>query len=174
VRLNVNRLRQEPGSREEFNCVLELCCEEGDIVVCSPVRVEGDVVNTGKLLEMKAKVKTDFLASCGRCLEEVRIPVGFEFTEHYCHAGDCDQEMMRNADQNDIIIFYDEWIDIARAVRENIILNMPMRVLCSPDCPGICPHCGKNLKEGKCSCREGGLDPRMAVLAELKTDQADN
>ncbi|MCR4442342.1 MAG: DUF177 domain-containing protein [Peptococcaceae bacterium] len=174
MKLNVSRLRKEPGSREEFGCVIASFRDEGDIVICSPIQVEGCVVNTGKLLEMKAKVKTAFLTSCSRCLEEVRLPVDFEFTEHYCHESDCDQEMINSADKNDITVFNEEWIDITQAVQQNLILNMPMRVLCSPGCPGICPHCGKNLKEGKCECREGDIDPRMAVLAKLIKDQANN
>ena len=43
-----------------------------------------------------------------------------------------------------------------------------MRILCQPDCPGLCPQCGINLKLAKCACQVERGDPRLAVLAQLK------
>jgi uncharacterized protein len=50
------------------------------------------------------------------------------------------------------------------------VLNMDSKMLCSPDCKGLCASCGKNLNEGPCDCKKE-LDPRLAVLAQLLKDK---
>jgi len=55
----------------------------------------------------------------------------------------------------------DEIIDLTEGVREEIMLNLPLKNLCSEDCKGLCPRCGKDLNEGPCGCEAdrspGGL-----------------
>jgi uncharacterized protein len=58
-------------------------------------------------------------------------------------------------------------VDLDEAVREQVLLNLPMRALCSTDCAGLCPICGKNLNEGPCEGHGEELDERLAVLAAL-------
>ena len=43
-------------------------------------------------------------------------------------------------------------LDISDDVRQEIILDYPIRFLCKENCLGLCAHCGKNLNEGPCSC----------------------
>lgn len=43
-------------------------------------------------------------------------------------------------------------IDLSPDIRAEIILDYPIKPLCSPDCKGLCPHCGKNLNKGECNC----------------------
>jgi uncharacterized protein len=58
-------------------------------------------------------------------------------------------------------------IDLAEAVREHVLLNLPLRPLCRPDCAGLCPVCGKNLNQGPCGGHDEQADERLAVLATL-------
>ncbi len=46
-----------------------------------------------------------------------------------------------------------ETVDITEDIREDILLNLPPFPVCSPDCKGLCPKCGKNWNEGRCSCK---------------------
>jgi uncharacterized protein len=46
------------------------------------------------------------------------------------------------------------------------VLNMDSRLICSEDCKGVCPRCGKDLNQGSCSC-EKEVDPRLAALKQL-------
>ena len=50
------------------------------------------------------------------------------------------------------------------------VLNLDSKMLCSPDCKGLCARCGKNLNEGPCGCKKE-LDPRLAVLGQLLKDK---
>ena len=58
-------------------------------------------------------------------------------------------------------------LDLTEALREQVLLELPMRPLCKPDCLGLCPVCGKNLNEGPCDCVKETIDPRLAGLKDL-------
>lgn len=49
----------------------------------------------------------------------------------------------------------DRRIDLDPEIRDNIILEYPIKPLCSADCRGLCLACGKNLNEGQCGCGRG-------------------
>jgi uncharacterized protein len=57
-------------------------------------------------------------------------------------------------------------LDMDDVLETALILDMETKFLCSEDCMGICPDCGKNLNEGPCGCRKKA-DPRLAVLEQL-------
>jgi uncharacterized protein len=59
-------------------------------------------------------------------------------------------------------------LDLGHAVREEVLLTMNPYVVCDPDCPGLCPKCGVDLREGACGCTETDSDPRWDALRELK------
>jgi uncharacterized protein len=61
-------------------------------------------------------------------------------------------------------------IDIADDVRQTLLLAVPLKLLCSENCRGLCPTCGKNLNEGECSCRNDVGDPRWDVLRNLQSN----
>ncbi|NWF51199.1 MAG: DUF177 domain-containing protein [Ignavibacteriaceae bacterium] len=59
-------------------------------------------------------------------------------------------------------------INISQDVRDYALLSVPMKKLCSEDCKGLCPKCGRNLNEGKCDCKFDEIDSRWQPLIELK------
>ena len=48
----------------------------------------------------------------------------------------------------------------------DLVLELPLRYLCKPDCKGLCCRCGKNLNDGPCGCQKE-IDPRLAALRQL-------
>src|SRR6266850_2190538 len=53
---------------------------------------------------------------------------------------------------------------------EQVLLALPLKVICQSDCRGLCPSCGANLNHEECRCETHATDPRMAPLARLKQD----
>jgi uncharacterized protein len=53
-------------------------------------------------------------------------------------------------------------------LREQVLLSLPARTLCKPDCKGLCPRCGENRNSGACRCEAVPADPRWGTLAGLK------
>ena len=62
-------------------------------------------------------------------------------------------------------------IDLSTMVRDTLLIDLPVRVLCSEDCQGLCPVCGTDLNVADCGHRPGEVkDPRWAKLADLDLD----
>ncbi|MHC1791609.1 YceD family protein [Solidesulfovibrio sp.] len=65
-------------------------------------------------------------------------------------------------------------LDAGSLLWEQFLLALPVKPLCDDDCPGLCPHCGKALREGPCGCDVEEGDPRLAVLRNLKMPRGPN
>ena len=61
-----------------------------------------------------------------------------------------------------------ESLDLKEIIREQILLNLPEQVFCTPDCKGLCPKCGANRNLIDCNCNETEIDPRWAALKNLR------
>jgi len=72
-----------------------------------------------------------------------------------------------DAEQNDMYPSEGKKLDISRALNDNIILNLPMKHLCSEQCRGLCSKCGANLNEVQCGCSDDSIDPRMEGLSKF-------
>ncbi len=66
--------------------------------------------------------------------------------------------------------FFDgEVVEVDQLVAEQIFLALPVKVLCTDNCKGICPGCGANLNEEACRCKAGGRQSPFAKLKLIKT-----
>ena len=71
---------------------------------------------------------------------------------------------------DDYIETPDFTIELDEVVISDILLSLPQKFLCSDDCRGLCPKCGKNLNLGDCGCDKREIDPRLAILKQLMED----
>ena len=170
MKINIARLRKELGAREDFAFIWKERFDLGEAFLTKPVQVQGYVVNTGgNILSLFMSISTEVALACSRCLDQVIVPLDLTVTDQYCHEEDRPQFFAdEEEDAATVFFFKEDSLDLQQAIRENLLLGLPMRVLCTPDCPGLCPSCGQNLKEGSCNCRKREIDPRFEVLAEWK------
>lgn len=108
---------------------------------------------------------------CGRCLAPHEVPVEFDFSES-CALTQIDEPLSytQAADEDEVApipILDGETVDLSELVRQLLVLNLPARSLCRPDCRGICAQCGADLNQGECGCGGEENDPRLAPLREL-------
>ena len=128
--------------------------------------VTGDVTDRAGYMRLVLTVKVPYKAVCARCLDPVEgiFEVSLERT-----AADektlSEKQIEENVDEYAII--RDGMLDLDELVEEEVLLSFPMRVLCSPDCEGLCPKCGKPKRLGDCGCVLKEPDPRLAVLGTL-------
>ena len=74
-------------------------------------------------------------------------------------------EQSEDADEQSFMVGYE--FDVDAFIESEISFNMPTKILCKPDCKGICKVCGKNLNEGDCGCDQFVPDPRMAAIKDI-------
>ncbi|MGI6587639.1 MAG: YceD family protein [Peptococcia bacterium] len=170
MKINIAKLWKEPGVKENFAFVWEDVPENmGEVSLLKPIHVKGHVSNQGNFLELLMRIKTEVMLPCSRCLDEVKLPLDLEVVDQYYSKEEWSNLSEVDEEDSSAVFFLEgDWLDLKQVVRENLLLNLPMRILCTPDCPGICPQCGRNLKEGQCNCCSADLDPRFEVLAQLK------
>jgi uncharacterized protein len=80
-----------------------------------------------------------------------------------------EREATFDLDEVDAEPFDGKVIDLNPVVREQLLLALPVSVLCREDCKGLCPQCGLDLNSGSCGHRtEKQIDPRLQKLADVK------
>jgi uncharacterized protein len=101
---------------------------------------------------------------CVRCLEPAHVEAEVDARE--IHQGDTADEELRSP------YVEDDELDLGRWAQDAALLAMPTRILCRPDCAGLCPVCGASLNDADPADHEHGSapDPRWAKLDELKQD----
>jgi uncharacterized protein len=115
---------------------------------------------------------------CARCLEDalvkVDLPMTFTFVEHF--AGDGRAKVKVKVDdeeleQDERVAFEHGVIDLGPTIRDELLLALPMKPICSESCLGICATCGGNRNLTQCTCsdapREGSP---FAKLAKMKRE----
>ncbi len=149
---------------EELNPVDERVSLTAPAAVNGKVRLSGNQVFVNGHVEARAQVE------CDRCLKPVELPVNADFTLEYI--SDLDYQTARavelTEDEMSVSVFDGEAIDVDEIVKEQILLAVPTRMLCREDCKGICPECGTDRNTGECNCVTKEIDPRWAVLKNLK------
>jgi uncharacterized protein len=133
-----------------------------------------EVRATAELIEGQIRVSgsmhTRLELVCARCLEEVTEEVSREFDLFYApvkEKGRGDEKRLKE-DDTEIGFFEGEGIFLTDILAEQILLALPVKVICRSDCRGLCPQCGVNLNSEDCRCEAKSSDPRLAPLARLK------
>jgi uncharacterized protein len=119
-------------------------------------------------IRVRAAYKGSFNLLCARCVEPVHTPVEGDFDLIFRPAGaDSDSgERSISADETEIGYYEQSGLSLEDVVREQVLLSLPSRTLCTEDCKGLCPRCGQNLNTGTCNC-EPTADPRWTALSGL-------
>ena len=107
----------------------------------SPIKVLGKVEAFKDSAYVEMDITFTVKGECSRCLSEASQTVMVEFSEEFF-----------DDDEGDFTYKNDK-LDLTKAVNDEIMMNMPMILLCKEDCRGLCYKCGKNLNDGKCDCQ---------------------
>jgi len=133
------------------------------------VEVSAVLKRIRETLYLEGDIQTVVEMGCSRCLEAARLPINasFKYVLTPAHAEHQEEKELCTEDL-DFVYYQDDLIDLDPLIAEQIILQIPMKVLCQEDCKGLCPHCGINRNTGSCQCHEEQIDSRLAILKKLK------
>ena len=169
VRIDVSKIAHEPlRFDEKFHVDAERLDSEQ---VAGPITVhlEGEVRPLDELFSVSGRCSAEGPLSCSRCLEPVTWNVEEDFSVEYRTpaAAPLDAEAVLEEGDLDVAFLQGEEIDLTELAAEQVLLAMPMRIVCQESCAGLCPRCGANLNnDGECGC-EPEIDPRWESLADL-------
>jgi uncharacterized protein len=108
--------------------------------------------------------------NCARCLEPVVRDITKSFDLLYRPLGsDAGREEVTVTQAEAEIGYYQgDGLLLEDVLREQVLLSVPLKVVCSEECKGLCPRCGRNLNNEGCDCAEPVPDPRWQALKDIK------
>lgn len=116
-------------------------------------------------IAFRARAKVGFV--CDSCLVDFADVLVEEFSIFYTS----DKETAKYDDEQVVQLFKPGTpIDLSNGLKENLLLAIPMKIVCSEDCKGLCLSCGMNLNEDRCNCKKTVVDPRWAGLEQLRNE----
>src|ERR1700677_197871 len=121
-------------------------------------------------IRLKGQFSGKFEVPCAPGVEPVEIPLAAEFDLIFRPAGADSEAPERSitAPETEIGYYQKDSLFLEDVLREQVLLSLPVRTLCKPDCKGLCPRCGENRNSHPCTCEEGPSDPRWEALAGLR------
>ncbi len=121
-------------------------------------------------IRLRGRYAGRFEVPCARCVDPVEVPLEGEFDLIFRPVGVDGESAERaiSAQETEIGYYQEDSLLLEDVLREQVLLSLPARTLCKPDCKGLCPRCGKNRNLEACSCEEGPADPRWEALSGLR------
>jgi uncharacterized protein len=121
-------------------------------------------------IRVVGELSTRVEVPCARCLETVARDIERHFDLLYRPQGtDAGREEISVTTAEAEISYYTgDGLEVEDVVREQLLLAVPIKIVCREECKGLCPHCGKNLNQGSCDCHEQLSDPRWDALRGLR------
>ncbi len=167
--LDLSRLSLAYGEGKRLELPVRLAPFElgGQTYLAKPqdptVRLEVSRPSGGFAFRLRFEVHVE--GPCMRCLEPAALDLEVE-------AREVDQSGSEDEELHSPYVEGDE-LDLGRWAHDAIMLALPNRLLCRPDCAGLCAVCGESLNDADAEAHrhDGGRDPRWAALDDLKLDQ---
>ena len=163
--LDLRTLRLRPGEehRDEIEAELEPYELGGQRYLPATEHVPAELVvtraSTGTVFELRLRARLH--GPCYRCLADAVLDLPISAREYQAtNPGDAEELTTQYVS--------DDRLDVAGWARDAVALGLPNKILCRPDCAGLCAVCGRNLNDEPHTHDEEALDPRWSGLAELR------
>ena len=171
--LDVGQMREPEARLERTFAPGVLPTDPAICRITAPVALKVAVRKDRMQFRLVGQVRTTIELGCSRCLEGFEMPVAEAFDVLYLPHTPAGMADERTVEDDDLATaFYeDNVIDLGQLMQEQCYLAVPMKPLCKEDCRGLCPDCGTNLNTATCQCQRTWVDPRLAVLDQLRKDK---
>ncbi len=168
MQINLTELFSCQGKVKTYTQNLEMerfHCPNGEYEIAEKEPVELTITHVGdKKMEVRGEAKLTLLMPCDRCLTPVKVPFSLSIEEEL-DMNQSHEDRVEALDEQPYVSGYN--LDVDQLVANELMVNLPMKVLCREDCKGLCRKCGKNLNEGPCECDDQVPDPRMSVIQDI-------
>ena|SRR5579884_3999766 len=163
---NLRQVKLRPGEEYRDAIEVELPAFEfgGQRYLPVPERIPAELAvsraTTGTVFQLA--FETRLHGPCYRCLGDAVLEVPINAREY--HASSPEDDQMTTP------YLHDDRLEVSDWARDAVALALPDKILCRPDCAGLCAECGKNLNEEPHAHDEEQADPRWGALEALRRD----
>ncbi len=163
MRLNVGfLLNQGVGFSRNFDFDLSAVKVDGEVEVAALSGVLR-FTRTAQGLYGQGLLEAQIPLECVRCLKANDHTLKIQLSDLFVYPSPRAEDPLLAIPESGML-------DLNPLLREYLLLDIPMRPLCSQHCRGLCPVCGKDLEDSDCDHPEAAVEPRMAALKTLLPD----
>lgn len=152
--ISIEQIKGKDGLTMPVNLLLDqkkLIDPLFDSFLGGEILLEGEIMNAGYgrfclTGHMTAKLEVP----CDRCLTPVDVTISLPFEEWFHRT----QNKEEKAIDIDNYFFQEDEITLDDAIKDNLLLQWPEKVLCQEDCKGLCPNCGRIRNIEQCPCQD--------------------
>jgi uncharacterized protein len=163
--VNAVELLRVPGTRKHVSVVIApVDVDAASEAIAGDLTVEVDLESTVDDVGLSGTIGVPWAGHCRRCLRTLAETLVIDVDERYA---DSSGPLGPAAIDAAFPIERGE-IDLRPMVREEVLLAVGEARLCRPDCPGLCPVCGKDVSVEPCDCDTTVVDDRWSVLDQLR------
>lgn len=163
-------LQEAPGATREVVLRDRYLSVGADVELAGPVDGKVRLQRTNRGILLRGSVDAPVRRTCSRCLDAFVETVHLQLAEEFLPTVDPARGVPLAppaAEEEALTIDPQHQIDLTPVLHDELVLAEPMHPLCRPDCPGLCPGCGRRMDVGSCDCASEEPDPRLAALARL-------
>jgi len=149
-------LKEPPGALLKRKIQISAQKIDNEVRTKKPTVGKVELKRTDKGINSNYKINSTVGLICFRCAEEFEKKISLNFNTQYRLAqADLPQAVFEEEqDEGFFYILPNNKIDPWLAIRQEILLSLPMKILCRKSCRGICLKCGQNLNKNKCRCQK--------------------
>ena len=142
-----------------------------DVSQIEPLDTEGTAELIGQDIRLQGHLRTTVELWCARCLEPVRQLVDKDFDLYYRPVKTIarEEEVEIQTPDLEVGFYHGDGLQLEDAMREQVLLSLPMKSICRIDCAGLCPQCGQNRNAGDCGCHPMKVDQRWSPLEKFRS-----
>lgn len=170
--VDTTKLPRQPGATRALNRVVPAPADLGLEMISVPegsdVTLEMTMTSVSEGVYITGTVRGSLKGECGRCLNEIDESFEVTLAELYAYADSTTEE---TTDDDEVGRMSGDLLDLEPAVRDAIVLKLPVTPLCRPDCPGLCPDCGVHFDDLPADHSHEEVDPRWAALRNLSNNK---
>jgi uncharacterized protein len=141
--------------------------------VLSPVKASLRIDKVEPELIVRGVLSGQVELECARCLKNFELKIASQVNVVYHPAdeiGKHEQHELKS-DELDTVFYTGDILETDDLLKDQLILNLPMKPLCSSECKGFCPVCGADKNISACNCEASEPDTRFEILKKLKTEK---
>lgn len=160
MQFNISELLKKKNEKQYFDLTFDLDYLIRDaykVKLKAPIHIKGEAVNNGSIVEVEGVFIALCEVQCSRCLDEFEDSFIVEFEESFS----------KDPVDEEIYPIIEDTINFDDMVMDDLILSMPVKLLCNEECKGLCHNCGENLNKVSCDCEKDTINPKFAALKDL-------
>ena len=162
-------LAEQPGAERRFRLRDHYVSLGPGVELAGPLNGSFRLRRTNRSILVDGEVTAPLRRTCARCTDPFVEDATAAIEEEFLPSVDLatGTSIDRGADDAPSRINERHEMDLTPVLHDELALTEPIRTLCRPDCPGLCPQCGRRLDDPKHPGHESEPDPRLAVLGQL-------